>query len=427
MCLVFEKRQLLVVVFAIAGMNADAQNVSSPYSILGLGDIESKDFGRYSATGHSGLARRDGSSYNFSNPASLTAFPFKTMHLDIVTRSKISVFRSPNADTSTWPSRDIIFKRVTAAFKLSDKSALAVGLKPYSTVNYQFTSQSASADDATFYKKSETGSGGLNQFYASYAYQFSPRFSAGVTASYLFGSIIDETRFTRNEVQLDVLRRITNSYWGGSLLAGLQYFTKADKRWQHQFGLVAGVTSSLSGQTITEYFEDTTTLTKTIADRGALSMPMQVGFGYTAILRNAIHFTIQGNYFDWPVINLEYRSSFTTPSYQLSAGIEYSKKQKFVDWRNGMKTSIIERFYLGAGIHYEKNYMVIDGQPLYDYSATMGGGIHVSRNLSVYGGVELGRKGDYQAGQIRERYVQFNVGFTLKDIWIGPRYTRRYY
>ncbi|MEI9958396.1 MAG: hypothetical protein WDM90_19300 [Ferruginibacter sp.] len=49
-----------------------AQNVSSPYSILGIGDIESDDYGRYSASGSAAVPGGNPGYYNFSNPASLT-------------------------------------------------------------------------------------------------------------------------------------------------------------------------------------------------------------------------------------------------------------------------------------------------------------------------------------------------------------------
>lgn len=45
-----------------------SQNVSSPYSVLGIGDYDTKDYGRYFATGNASISRRDADSYNFSNP-----------------------------------------------------------------------------------------------------------------------------------------------------------------------------------------------------------------------------------------------------------------------------------------------------------------------------------------------------------------------
>ena len=73
----------LTVVAALApSIRLRAQNVTSPYSILGIGDVDTKDFGRYFATGDASIARRDPSSYNFSNPASLTSLPFKVVNFE---------------------------------------------------------------------------------------------------------------------------------------------------------------------------------------------------------------------------------------------------------------------------------------------------------------------------------------------------------
>ncbi|MBK9486622.1 MAG: hypothetical protein IPO01_15985 [Chitinophagaceae bacterium] len=64
---------ILTCICLFTAAKTQAQNVSSPYSILGVGDIETNDYGRYSASGGAAVSRREPGSYNFSNPASLTA------------------------------------------------------------------------------------------------------------------------------------------------------------------------------------------------------------------------------------------------------------------------------------------------------------------------------------------------------------------
>ena len=85
-----QKKMKYILILFITGFSASiptirlhAQNVSSPYSILGIGDVDTKDFGRYFSSGDASIARRDPSSYNFSNPASLTSLPYKVVNFDI--------------------------------------------------------------------------------------------------------------------------------------------------------------------------------------------------------------------------------------------------------------------------------------------------------------------------------------------------------
>ena len=48
-----------VLLLVCAAVNGNAQNISSPYSILGIGDIENDDYGRYSASGSAAVSRRE--------------------------------------------------------------------------------------------------------------------------------------------------------------------------------------------------------------------------------------------------------------------------------------------------------------------------------------------------------------------------------
>ena len=117
---------------------AQAQNVTSPYSILGVGDIDTRTFDRYAVSGSTGISRRNATSYNFSNPASLTGLSPKVMNFDITGSGRFSTFKSPVEDTLSAISKDFVIKQVSMAFRNSAKTAFAFGLRPYSSVNYKY-------------------------------------------------------------------------------------------------------------------------------------------------------------------------------------------------------------------------------------------------------------------------------------------------
>lgn len=409
----------------VTGVMVQAQNVSSPYSILGIGDVDTKDFGRYFATGNASVARRDAASYNFSNPASLTSLPFKTMNFDIALRGRSSTFRSSDFDSATFPSNDFVIKRITAAFKVSDKAGFAVGLKPYSSVNYFYLSDKTILDGSSSYTKIVEGNGGINQVYFSYGYMLSKNLSAGITASYLFGSVYKETVYAGNNINLLLQKKESNQYSGGNFTGGLQYHSSGKKKWQHTAAVTFSGGTNLSGQQIIDYAEDTEII-KSDLNNNQFKMPVSVSVGYAATLSNAFTFSAEGNYYNWPYQKLNLNRSFTNPSARFSAGMEYSKKIKYQDNATGAATILAERFYLGLGISAENSYMRIENKTVWDYSISAGAGYHVSRMLSVYSGLEYGNKGNLNYAQIKENYVQFVVGLTFKDIWIGPKYTRRY-
>ena len=174
------KNKLLILFLLISGITR-AQNTTSPYSILGIGDVETKDFGRYFITGNTAGARRDAGSYNNVNPAALTALPYKTMHFDLAFRGRSSYYTLPASGDRTDISKDFTIKRGTLAFKVTQKTGFAFGIQPYSTVNYQYNETAKITDGNDAYLKYTDGTGGINQFFVSVGHSVGKNFSARLT------------------------------------------------------------------------------------------------------------------------------------------------------------------------------------------------------------------------------------------------------
>lgn len=403
----------------LLAVRATAQNVSSPYSILGIGDIENNDYGRYSASGSASVSRREVGFYNFSNPASLTVMPYKAINLDFGLRGRVSKFKLPGADTLTQPTKDFIVKRVTLAFKVTPKIAFAFGLKPYSSVNYKYVISSALNDGNTDLVKSADGSGGLYQSYFSLAKSFGKHLSVGGTASWLFGSLHNSTEYYNTLIDLDVIRTEDKFYNAAGIQGGLQYYSLPGKTWQHTFGLTASAFTKLKGQNTATYTEAGTVIKTPDPTDISFKLPIAVSAGYSIANSGGLSLHVQGSYSKWPTQNLYYPNSFTKDAYSLNAGMEYSNNVKAGSYN-------IEKFYLGWGVKMEQSYMVINGQQLNDYAVTFGGGKNLSPFLSASASIEAGKRGSAALGQIKENYFQFNIGFTLKDIWYGHKRFGRY-
>jgi hypothetical protein len=129
---------------------------------------------------------------------------------------------------------------------------------------------------------------------------------------------------------------------------------------------------------------------------------------------------LQGSYNKWPTQKLYYQNSYTKDAYGLSAGMEYTKRISTPDY-------VIENYYLGWGVKMEQSYLMINNQHIDDYAVTFGGGKNLSRLLSASAGIEVGKRGSSSLNQIKENYVQFHLGLTLKDIWYGTKKFGRYH
>lgn len=411
---------LLLLMVTYPAVELFAQNVSSPYSVLGIGDIDTKDFGRYFGSGNASLARRDLNSYNFSNPASLTALPFKTMNFDLATRGKSSSYNFPDTDTSIGiPSNDFIVKRITMAFKIEKKTGIALGLKPYSSVSYLYLKDKAILDGSTSYFKLVEGSGGINQFYFSFAKEISKRISIGVTVSWLFGSLEKKTQYISPSISLNITKKELDFYTGAVVQGGIQYYSLPGKKWRHQLGLVSSISSNLHGELTTEYNDPGGSIKKDVETGRVFNLPVSVGFGYSAVKNGRLTLSLEGNYYHWKYQKVNYPHSYTYPSFRFSGGFEYAYFKK----AGGLE---YEKAYVSAGVNFENSYMYIENNKLLDYSFSLGLGRNVSRFMSLYTGLEIGNKGRKEYNQASEKYTQFIIGLTLKEVWVGPKYSRRY-
>jgi hypothetical protein len=312
-----------------------------------------------------------------------------------------------------------VVKRVTMAFKVNNKTAFAFGLRPYSSVNYSFSQQVAILDGSTSYQKYIDGSGGINMVYFSLARSLGSRLSFGVTGSWMFGSLINKTQYVGNNILLTIKRRETDFYYGANLHGGLQWYPNWGKNWKQRFGVTATLATKLHGQLYTEYLQDTTHVSTNWGPVHYFELPLSVGFGYSAQIHDAWSISLDANYYNWKQQTVNYNNSYTAPNGRVSLGLEYS-------FRKRAYGTIFERSYLSLGVMAQDHYIHILGNPMWDYSVSFGGGYLLTRKVMAQAGVEVGRKGNLSLSQIREHYTQFMLGVTFKDIWIGPKYTRRY-
>ncbi len=414
-----QKKKWLIFFFSTAALHAFTQNVSSPYSILGIGDIESSDFGRYDASGSASVSRRDVSFYNYSNPASLTAMPYKAVSFDLALRGKASRFQLPGQDTLTSTSKDFVMKRVSLACKLTADAAVAFGLKPFSSVNYQDAVIENVADGNAQVAKYTDGSGGINQVYFSMAKQLRKNLSVGITASWLFGALQRDTRYYNPLLGLDITRSENNFYNAAGLQMGIQYYPVSHGSWQQQAGVTISGFTKLKGQNTTEYTESSTVIETTDPVNISFRLPLTVAAGYSIANIHGLSFHLQGIYNKWQTQKVDYRKSYTKDAYAFNAGFEYSKKTSVQGYQK-------EKYFIGGGFKMEQSYLVVNNKHINDMAVTFGGGKNITKIFSVNASAQIGSRGSVSNGQIREQYFQFTTGLSLKGFWFGTKKFGRY-
>ncbi len=88
-----KRQSFVLMLFSICFvLNIQAQTTYSPYSMLGLGEIENRDYGRTSGMANIGIGIRDFDYLNPSNPAGISGLDSLKFIMDISVSGKQSYF-----------------------------------------------------------------------------------------------------------------------------------------------------------------------------------------------------------------------------------------------------------------------------------------------------------------------------------------------
>ena len=390
--------------------NVQAQNsTSSPFSIFGIGEIEMRDFGRTTGLGSVGIGLKSENFLNRRNPAGITGIDTLRFILDVSAAVKLSeFFTSANNARST----DFNFKSLAIGVRLSKRWTSSVGLCPYSNVGYQINTPllgSAGAVDAVY-----SGSGGVNKFYWTNAYELFHGFSLGATSSFLFGNI---TQTAEEDIITEKKTNFVNKLYFDF---GAQYSYWFGRHTNIIVGGIYGYKSKMSVER-TKVVSSYNMIEQNKREPDMkLYIPESYGAGFS-ILRNkkAAEWVFAADYQfkKWSVDHLRDKSFTFTDSRMYSVGLQLTPNK--IRPENYLQ---FMRFMVGAC--YYQSYLKVNGYQINDYSVSLGMGFpfysQVRNTLSyVNVAVNIGESGTGQRGGITERYVLFSVNLSLIERWFA--------
>ena len=388
--------------------DAKAQSgTSSPLSIFGIGEIETRDFGRTVGMGNAGIGFQSENFLNRRNPAGLSGIDTLRFVLDISAAIKFSEFITSAHQQRT---NDFNFKNLAVGVRVGKRWTSSVGLAPYSNVGYHLKDPIVINGTDDHLDADYSGSGGVNRFYWANACELFRGFSLGVTASYLFGNI------THNEDMEIISKKMMYSVNKIYFDFGAQY--------SHWFGKYTNVTvGGIYGYKSKMAIQQTETITSnTGTDRNQRNpdiksyVPETYGAGFS-ILRNKkpTEWIVAADY-QYRKWSADHTSRHKTLSYTdsriYSVGLQVTPNKQ-----HGEKRLHYTRFQLGAS--YNQSYLKVKGYQLDDYSVSMGVGIPFSALSYVNIAVNVGESRTGQRGGISERYVLLSVNLSLIERWFA--------
>ena len=435
-----------------AALRAQTSSINSfsPYSMYGIGELNTLGTIQMRAMGGAGVAQRLPSSVNTLNPASYSS----TMQRSFLFNFGVDGAYYKNtqtiysqADNSSREAKTgygtFNIHEVAVQFPVTRGLGVGISLNPYSSVGYRMQGFEGSDEiwgDVGRVAYSYSGEGDITEVKVGAGWEVFKNFSIGVAMQYYWGDI-DRAYNTS----------ILNNYGEGtfSSIVGTENYRVSRVKGQIGFQwdaistrkhiLTVGGTYDFGGDLRPEvtnavYIDDIfqSDVTNKV-ERLQVRLPAQLNFGFyyqNPKIAAALDYTYQ----NWGARNsgFEVMGNGVKVTYAdthtIKAGIEYTPN--LYDVRRYMR-----RVKYRAGLRYGGYYQAFNGHTVKKYAITAGLGfpIQFMGMSSIDLGLEFGGCGDRSTlkvdgkrlGLVGQHYFKFSLGFSMfgDDYWfVRPKY-----
>ena len=389
------------------------QTNASPYSSVGIGDIENEYYDRSTGMSSAGVSLFSGRFIYQANPASLSKLDDRYFSVQLTTRFKsISYSGQTITPGVNSYSSDLQVKSLQLAVKVKPWWGATLGLGPFSSSNYSFNTEKTIIGSNITTTAHYDGSGGLNQVYFSNGIRLARNLSLGVQSSFLFGSFaLNETLNASNAVGA-VINTKRNIYMNKFYFkGGLLYDTKLNKDWKIALGATGSAKTTLDAEYALNVTQGNQTLVNNrILQNSYFKLPLMYTVGGSVVYRNRLTVALDYQEQQWSSTQYKGLNYTLVNSNRISAGIEYANRFQYYD-------QFFERFYLQAGTYYSNSYISINNSQLKDYGFNLGVGVNTKYSLSYQFNFQYGQRGTVQNGLVKENYTMLNFTLLYRDLW----------
>lgn len=423
---------LWAVIFTVSPMVLAAQGIFSPYTIQGIGDVNSNALINNLGAGGVGISNGEAWHLNTLNPALLpqNTFTVFEMGLGLDVRN-ISGLAGSQQNTSG----ELAYVNLGIPLKVN-KWTMALGIRPYSTINYQV----GTVDSTTFADTRITsifeGSGGLTDLNVSMGYKLVEGVAIGGRGSFLFGpmrreaTIIADNSINNQQSLIDQVT-VSDLQFGGGLSFYKILYDKGDTpkdstkaknsvvlrpKWRFNAGLTYDLEADLDGTRFRasenrNQFDRLISSDTILLDApGSVLIPGKVGFGIGMERVNTWSLELNYTTQDWT----KYRNFDGAVSNLSSAWAWRFGGSLTPDYQS--VTSYFSRVTYRLGAKLERSPYMINNTPIDDFGINFGMSLPLSGLSSLDMAFQYGVRGESTPGIVKEDYFKVYLGVTLNDV-----------
>lgn len=403
---------------------------SSPFSAFGLGEFVSPALVNNQGMAGVGVSNPQYWYLNNINPAMLVNNRLTTFQAGILLdqRNIQSGSQSEKSKGGNVAYMALGFPMKWNRAKTQVNWSSAIGLMPYTTVNYRIESQGTVPGTTTNYFREENASGGFNQIYWSHGVRILPNLSVGLKGSYLFSSVISNYSVLLNQATqtykylINLNEIVTVS--GGLVSPSFHYRIDSVGG---RYALNIGATGSLARDLPSKFFQkferrnaqgeilesDSLQSKKSILNLPS-TLTAGVSFGNPERWTVGVDYTLTRFAGNTTVIGAD-RYNVTEGS-RIAVGAEITPDGQSL-------TSLLKRMTYRTGVSVENSAYLVNGTSLRDVGINFGLSLPVNRISSLDLAFRYGKRGDKTANGLTENYFKVYFGITFNDQWfIKSRY-----
>ena len=373
---------LLAILIPLISFSYTAQGqklINSPFSRFNIGSLSPAGSFRSLGMGGAGISMRDNSSVNFANPASYSSFDTISFIFDF----GLDYGRSYLSDSlSKSSSQDMNFNHLLMGFPLARGWGFALGVVPVSSGYYKISdSQQSTNLTSDSYYENHTGSGGLANFFIGSGININKHFSVGANMTVMFGKLERNDTIQFNDENVFHDAKIEKLQLGGvNLVYGMQYTTSfknnyyfnagvsliSDKKYRSNYETLSSRFTLYGTIDTISYMSDN--LTKALIP-GTLNLG--ISFGKKDKFTTELDMVMT----KWSKASIPGAAGYLADTKSLLFGAEFIP-DKYSNY------SFLKRMEYRIGGHIGDDYLVVKGEQLKEYGASVGIGIPLRKSLS---------------------------------------------
>ena len=410
---------LLIVLLSLCGQLFAQNQLSSPYSRFGFGDISRRMSYSNISMGGVAYAYQHPTTINFSNPASYIAFDSMSCLIDAAFSYKYHTLQDAavNQKGST-----ITFDYLALGVSVVQYWKAAIGFHPYSFINYSINETILFKDslDANF---AYNGTGGVYEFYWGNAFQLFKNFSLGCNISYLFGNYDKIQKIEFSDPTFLNFKNDNKVFVNGALFSiGTQYFIPIKKStiglgvvytpsiptvYGNQTTYKLSYKQSISGESIIDslYWKG--------KEKMAITLPQSLGAGIS--LSSEKYFIgFDFTWSDWSNYKMGDISDTLRDSYRYSLGGNFTP--------NPSSSKYFPKIMFSLGAYYELTSLYLKEKQVDRFGINFGISFPMKKNKTrLNANFEYGQWGTLKNKLVKENYFVVSFNLKLHERWYQRR------